>query len=208
MLTQYHEGPRQRLFKSCFGAPPTFLSLSLSLSLLLLLRLRARCLLLLLLLLDGVGLVKTLALLAVLALGVPLAGLEDEDADEDEGEDGVAGGHDLEGVLATEDDLAGEGPVDGLGEAFLVPDAGADGAQAFNNIGNVDADADEVENQGGAVEEHVRLGGLEELDEEAEEAGADGDVQDARDQGRRLVHELEVHLELVEEGRGDGLRGP
>ncbi len=168
------------------------------------------------LLLGGGGSVAlfALVLLVVLVLGVPLAGLEDEDADEDEGEDGVAGGHDLEAVLAAEDHGAvgsgggggGRGQV--AGEVGGVPDAGADEAQALDDVGDVDADADDVEHERRAVEQHVALGGLEQLDEEAAEAGADHDAQHARDEGRRLVHELEVRLQLVEVRGRDGVRGP
>lgn len=155
-----------------------------------------------------------LVLLGVLALGVPLTRLQDEDAEQDEGKDGLASGHDLQAVLASEHQAS----VGGLGvlgrggqvagEVRGVPDAGAHEAQALDDVGDVDADADDVEHERRAVEQHVALGRLKQLGEEAQKAGDDHDAQHARDQGRRLVYELQVRLELVEIGRRDGIGGP
>ena len=68
-------------------------------------------------------------------------------------------------------------------------DTGGDDAQALDDVCDVDNDADGVQDETGAVEEEVRLGRLVQLDEEAQVADGDGDVQDARDQRRRRVHE-------------------
>lgn len=155
--------------------------------------------------------VDLVGLLPILALGVPLAGLQHEDADQDEGEDGVARGQDLQAVLAAEDDLAAARGV-ALGQEALelvrVPVVGADHAQALDDVGDVDADADEVHEQGGAVEEHVGLGGAEELREEAEEPQPHHDVEHAADQRRRPVQELEVRLQLVQVRGLDGVARP
>ncbi len=85
----------------------------------------------------------------------------------------------------------------------VIPDAGAHSAHALDNIGDVDACADDVENQGCAVKEDVRLGRAEELGEKAEEAEEDDDVEQARDERGGLVDEAEVGLELVEVFGGD-----
>lgn len=89
-----------------------------------------------------------------------------------------------------------------------MPEAGADGAQALDNVGDVDCHTDDVKDQRGAVEEEVCLAGAEELDEEAEEAHAHDDVEEAADERGRLVNELEVRLELIVVVEGDGLFGP
>lgn len=79
-------------------------------------------------------------------------------------------------------------------EAIVGPDLGADASQSLDNVGNIDTEADEVENERGAVKEKVGLAGSEELDEEAEEADRDDDVEDAADERRRLVNKLQMRL--------------
>ena len=93
-------------------------------------------------------------------------------------------------------------------ELVIVPDIGADAAQALDNIGDVDTDSDKVENQGGAVEEEVRLAGAEELDEETQEADGDDNVEHATDKGRGLVNELQVGFEVAKEVVGDRRLSP
>lgn len=103
-------------------------------------------------------------LIVVLALGVPLAGLQDEDADQDEGQDGIAGGQDAQAILAADDDVAEGGDVGhgalALGHGLVV-DAVGDDAQALDDVGDVDDDADEVEHERGAVEQEVGFRRLE-----------------------------------------------
>lgn len=89
-----------------------------------------------------------------------------------------------------------------------MPEARADGAQTLDNVGDVDGDADEVQDQRGAVEEEVGLAGAEELDEEAEEPHAHDDVEEAPDERGRLVDELEMRLKHVVVIGGDRLLGP
>lgn len=89
-----------------------------------------------------------------------------------------------------------------------APDIGADGSEALDNVGDVDTDADEVQDQRGAIEEEVGLGGAEELDEEATEADSDDDVEETVDQRRGLVHELEMGFEVIEEVFRNGVAGP
>lgn len=147
-------------------------------------------------------------LLTVLLLGIPLAGLEDQDADEDERQDGVAGREHAEAVLPAEDDLAVDAALARLLPLLGVPDLGADGAQALDGVGGVDGDDDEVEDHGGAVEEEVGLAGAPHLDDEAAKDGGQDNVEDARDEGRRLVHEAQVRFQLVKEPGGYGLPAP
>jgi hypothetical protein len=45
-----------------------------------------------------------------------------------------------------------------------------------------------------AVEQHVGLRGFEQFDQEAEQARGDGDVEDARDNCRGCVDELDVRF--------------
>lgn len=89
---------------------------------------------------------------------------------------------------------------DVAGPLLGAVDAHGDDAQALDDVDDVDGDADHVEHQRGAVEEHVGLGGLVQLEDEADEAGADGDVQDAAYERRGGVQELEVGLQDVEVG--------
>jgi hypothetical protein len=171
----------------------------------------SRPLLLLLLGRLGLGLSLLLSLLDLLglsALRVPLSGLEDEHADEHERKDGVARGQDLEAVLAPEDNLTLEAPLARVLPLLLLPDAVGDGAQAAERVGSVDGEGDEVEDEGGAVEEEVGLAGAPHLDKDADEDGEEHDVQDTADERGRFVDELEVRLVLVQVGRSGGVLGP
>lgn len=89
-----------------------------------------------------------------------------------------------------------------------APDIGADGSEALDDVGDVDTDADEIQDQRGAIEEEVGLGRTEELDEEATEADSDDDVEETVDQRRGLVHELEMGFEVIEEVFRNGVAGP
>jgi hypothetical protein len=178
-------------------------------------------LLLLLALLPALLLVrlpKLALLLLVGALRVPLPGLQHQHADQHEGQDGVAGREHLEIVLAAEDAGAGVAVVgaevdlvvavevaDDLVEPLAVL-ADGDDAQALDDVGDVDDDAGHVEDERAAVEQHVGLGRLVQLHDQAEQAEEDHDVQDARDEGRRGVQEAQVRLQRypVRVGRGEG----
>lgn len=164
---------------------------------------------------------QTLVLLRVLALRVPLAGLQHQHADQHEGQDRVAGREDLEAVLAAEDlfavfafdGLLRRSAVDGgrgcgaRGQLGTVLPA-ADEAEPFDDVGDVDGDAAHVQDEGRAVEEHVGLRGAVQLRDQAGQAEEDDDVEDARDQGRGGVEEAQVGFEqVVVRGRG-GLGGP
>lgn len=155
--------------------------------------------------LPGVG---SGSIVRLLLLGVPLASLENENSNQNESENGVASREDLQAVLAAEDELAVLALVRLAIEAIVGPDLAADASQSLDNVGNVDTEADEVENERGAVKEEVGLARSEELDEEAEEADRDDDVEDAADEGRRLVDKLQMRLEMIKEVVGDGGLGP
>lgn len=132
--------------------------------------------LLLLLLLLLLCLLDQVILIQLLALRIPLARLQDQDTNQDKDKDSVAGGHDLEAVLATQDDLPGEGPIEFLQVLAGAPDIAGHGTQALDDIGNIDTEPDDVEDERGAVEEHVGLGGPKQLDEKAQEADGHDDV--------------------------------
>lgn len=134
------------------------------------------------------------SIIHLLLLGIPLTSLENENSDQDESENGVASRENLQAVLATKDELAILALVRLAVEAIVGPDLGTDASQSLDNVGNVDTEADEVENERGAVKEEVGLAGSEELDEEAEEADRDDDVEDAADKRRRLVDKLQMRL--------------
>ncbi len=72
--------------------------------------------------------------------------------------------------------------------------------QPLDDIRDIHRDAAHVQHEAGAIKQHVRLGGLVQLHDEAEQAGADDDVQDARDERGRGVQELEVVFEQLEVG--------
>ena len=170
-------------------------------------------LLLLLLLLLATSLLFLLVSLGkvvlLLRLGVPLASLQDKDSNQDHGQNGVASAEHLHGILPAENDLASDGAVVlDAREVFHVPDASGDGAHSLDDVARVDADANDVQDERRAVEQHVGLGRAEELHEKAEKAHEDDDVEDARDGGRRGVQELYVRLEKVVVRSLRRLRGP
>lgn len=149
-----------------------------------------------------------LIVIQLLALSIPLARLEDQHTHEDQDENGVTCGHDLQTILPAQHDLTRQRPLVPFLESSIGPDIAGNGPQALDNIGDIDADPDDEQHERGAVKEHVALGRLEQLDEEAQEADGHDDVQQAGDQRRRLVQELEVDLELVKEGGRDRVGGP
>ena len=143
---------------------------------------------------------QTLHLLSLFPLSVPLPGLQHQHSHQHERQDRVAGRHHLQTVVPPQKLLRpGLHPFDTDGQLplhqFAIVDPAGDDPHALDDVGEVDDDAAHVEHQAGAVEEHVGLGGPVELDEEAEQAGADGGVQDARDDGRRRVQEAQVPLQ-------------
>ena len=81
-----------------------------------------------------------------------------------------------------------------MSKLAVVHPAGDD-PQALDNVGKVDDDTAHVQHQAGAVEEHVGLRRLVELDEEAQQARPDDGVEDAGDDEGRRVQELEVGFE-------------
>lgn len=143
-------------------------------------------------------LLKLRNLILLLALRVPLPSLQDQHANQHKRQDGIARSQDPQAVFPADHDLAVV-PWDGVRAERHDP-------QPLDDVGDVHDDADDIEDQRRAVEEQVRFTGLEQLDEEAGEADRDGDVQDARDDGRRGVQKLEVRLQLVvvRGGRLDG----
>lgn len=153
-------------------------------------------------------LLSSAALIPVLLLGIPLPRLQHQNSNQDKSENGVARSHDLEAVVPAEDHILAVLGGSRLPALLGVPHAGADHAQAVNGVGDVHAGADGVQQQRGAVEEEVGLAGAEELEEEAEEAKGDHDAEHASDEGRRLVHKVEVGLQLVEIAGVGHLLGP
>lgn len=146
-----------------------------------------------------------LILLFIFLLGIPLAGLQDQDADQDQGQDGIARGEHLQAVLAAEDLIGFVGSVSGQVGAVL---AATHEAETLDDVGDVDGHAAHVEDQTGAVEQHVRLRRLVQLGDHAGEPQEDDDVQDARDQGRRRVQEPQVRFQVVEMRRRRRLARP
>jgi hypothetical protein len=70
--------------------------------------------------------------------------------------------------------------------------------ESFDDVRQIHGNAGHVQNERRAVEEHVGFAGFEELDQEAEQAGADYNVQDARDDSGGCVEEFDVGFEEVE----------
>lgn len=56
--------------------------------------------------------------------------------------------------------------------------------KTLDDVGEIDDHAAHVEDQARAIEKEIAFRRLVELEQEAEEAGRDDDVQDAGDQGR------------------------
>lgn len=141
-------------------------------------------------------------------LSIPLTGLQDQDTNQDQGKNGVASSQHAQRVLAAEQELAVV--LCRMCEAVLVllPQTGANGAQASDNVGDIDGNTNDVEDERGAVKEEVGLAGAEELDEETEEANADHNVEQAANQRRCGVHKLEMCLELVVELGSHGILAP
>lgn len=147
-------------------------------------------------------------IVGLLLLSVPLASLENENADKNQSENSVAGGKNLQAVLATKNKLAALTLMGLAVEAIVGPDLGADASESLDNVGNVDTEADKVEDERCAVKEEVGLTRAEELDEEADKTDGDDDVENAADECGGLVHELQMRLEMVEEVVGHGGLGP
>ena len=134
---------------------------------------------------------QILQLLILLAFGVPLTGLQAQDADQDQGQDGITGGDDSQRVLSGDDRFA----LDDIVRHRIG--AGADHAQTLDDVGDVDGDGAHVEKQAGAVEQRVGLGRPVQLDEEAQQAHGDDDVEDARHDRRGPVQLPQVRLHVV-----------
>lgn len=83
-----------------------------------------------------------------------------------------------------------------------------DEAEALDDVGDVHGDTAHVEDQGGAVEEHVRFRGPVEFCDETGQTEEDDDVEDPRDQRRRGVEEAQVGFEVVVVAGGCRGRGP
>ncbi|KAI6761082.1 hypothetical protein HG531_001635 [Fusarium graminearum] len=147
-------------------------------------------------------------IVGLLLLSVPLASLENKNADKNKSENSVAGGKNLQAVLATKNKLAALTLVGLAVEAIVGPDLGADASKSLDNVGNVDTEADKVEDERCAVKEEVGLARAEELDEETDETDGDDNVENAADECGRLMHKLQMCLEMVEEVVGHGGLGP
>ena len=161
-----------------------------------------------LLLLSGFLGLHNGVVVGLLLLSIPLTSLENENADKDKSKNGVASGKNLQAVLATKNHLAALTLVGLAVEAIVGPNIGADASESLDNVGNVDTETDEVEDQRSAVKEEVGLARAEELDEEADEADGDDNVENAADKCGGLVHELQMRLEMVEKVVGNGGLGP
>lgn len=92
--------------------------------------------------------------------------------------------------------------------ALTFPVTTRDHAQALDDVGDIDADANDVEHERCTVEEDVCFRGLEELDKEAQEADGGDDVQQAGDERRRLVKKAQVGFQLVVVGIGYRIGSP
>ena len=143
-------------------------------------------------------------LLPLFPLRVPLSRLQHEHADQDERENRVTGRQDFQTVLS----IQRRAFLTLSGYDVAVEQAVRDDPHALNDVGDVDNDGDRVQSQTGAVEQHVRVGGAVQLDEEAEEARSDYDVEHAGDQGWGVIQEGEVRFEPGECFRGGELGGP
>lgn len=145
-------------------------------------------------------LIALLRLRGIPLLGVPLASLQDKDTNQDEGKNGVAGSHNAQAVLPSQDVLALNLCSARLPELLGVPQVGADGAEALDNVGRVDSKGNDVEEKRSAVKQKVGLAWAEELDQHAGKSDKDHDVEHAADEGRRRVQEAQVCLEGLEKG--------
>lgn len=90
---------------------------------------------------------------------------------------------------------------------WVVLDVRVNGVQIFDDVGNVDGDVDEVEDEGCFVEEEVGFVGMEEFDEEVDKVNGDYDIEEVVDQRWGLVYEFKVCFELVIVFGGDGVFG-
>ena len=148
-------------------------------------------------------------------LRIPLPRLQHQHAHQQQRHDRVARAQHLEVVLPPHDlvalDLA---PVQLRAGAVLgargddphAVQARLDHAEPRDRVGDVHDHGDHVEHQAAAVEEEVRLRGLVQLRQQAQQADAEDGVQDAHDQGRAVEEEFQVCFErvVVREGWGNG----
>lgn len=148
------------------------------------------------------------SVISLLLLGVPLAGLENENSDKNKSENGVAGGKNLQAVLTSQNKLAGLTLMGLAIEAVVGPDLGTNASKSLDNVGDVDTETNEVEDERCAVKEEVGLAGTEELDEEANKADGDDHVKKTANERRRLVHKLQMRFEVVKEVVRHGSLGP
>lgn len=123
--------------------------------------------------------------------------MKNENSYKNKSKNGVAGRKNLQAVLTTENKLAAVTLVGLAVKTIVGPDFGADASESLDNVGNVDAKPDKVEDERCAVKEEVGLARTEELDEEANETDGDDNVENAADERGGLVHELQMRLEMV-----------
>jgi hypothetical protein len=153
------------------------------------------CLGLLLLLLD------LLNLLLLRTLRVPLSCLQHQHTNKHKRQDGVARSVNPQCVLPA-DEILSVLQFNLLAlrsrDFGVAIDTRRHNPEALHDVGEVHSYASHVEDERRAVEEHVGFRRLEQLDQEAQKTGANDKVENARDDGRRGVEELDMPLEQVE----------
>lgn len=131
---------------------------------------------------------QTLPLLLILPVGIPLTRLQNQNTHQHQRKNGITSRHNLQTVLPTQDLIL---IVGGRGKIRPVLTQRRE-TETLDDIRDVDSDTAHVEDEGGAVEEHIRFGGAVEFRDEASETEEDDDVEDSGDEWRRGVEEAEV----------------
>jgi hypothetical protein len=139
------------------------------------------------------------SVISLLLLSIPLANLQNKNANKDKGENGIAGRKNLQAVLTTKNKLAALTLVSLAIEAVVGPDLGTNTSESLDNVGDVDTEANQVENEGRAVKQEVGLAGAKELNEETDEADRDDNVENTANERWRLVYKLQMCFEVVKE---------
>lgn len=161
-----------------------------------------------LLLLRGLLGIDSGGVISLLLLSIPLADLQNEDSNKDKGKNGIAGRKNLQAVLTTKNKLAALALMSLAIEAVVGPDLGTNTSESLDNVGDVDTETNQVENEGRAVKQEVGLAGAEELNEETDEADRDDNVEDTANERRRLVYKLQMCFEMIKEVIGHRSLGP
>lgn len=120
---------------------------------------------------------QRLILLRILPLRIPLPRLQHQHPHQHQRQNGITSRQHLERILAVQNLVF----LLGAGRQLLTVLARRGQTQTLDDIGDVDGDAAHVEDERGAVEEHVALRGPVEFRDEAGQTQKDDDVEDARD---------------------------